>query len=208
MNQQQRDLDKGMNMDMQLNHEQQIQCSRPSSTYVVEESCTKMNLRVEKADIGNESVSKRVSASNSSARKMVELKYVTMLCHSLQVACTVLRTMVVPVVAMIKVHNMNVECVEDNNRCDNRAKVVGTKYTKPMIGEQSDLGLREGSARAVNMLTEMWSKRESSLGEELSWKMAIMRRQDELLSGNGATTVQIPQPTPSSRSKPSRSTPW
>ena len=41
------------------------------------------------------------------------------------------------------------------------------------------------------MLTEMWSMRESSLADEMSRKMVIMRRQGELLSGTDATTVQI-----------------
>ena len=49
--QQQRDLDKGINMDMQLNPEQQIQSSRPSRIYDVE-GWTEEKLRVENADIG------------------------------------------------------------------------------------------------------------------------------------------------------------
>ena len=186
-------------MDMQLNPEEQIQGSRPSSIYDVEESCTKENLRVEKADTKFEFVSKRVSASNSSAREMVKLKEVmlgeskaqekTHICE--KVACTVLCTMVVLVLAKIKVHYVKVECIEDYTQCANRAKVVATKYTKAEVGEQTVPGLREGSARAVKMLTEMWTMRGSSLADELSRKMAIMRRQDELLSGNGTTTVQI-----------------
>ena len=69
--------------------------------------------------------------------------------------------------------------------------MVRVKYTEPKVGEQIVPGLREVSARAIKTLTEMWSMRESSLGEELSRKMVIMRRQDELLSGTDATTVQI-----------------
>ena len=41
MKQQQRDLDKGMDMDIQLNPEQQIQSSRLSSTHDVEEDPAK-----------------------------------------------------------------------------------------------------------------------------------------------------------------------
>ena len=37
-------------------------------------------------------------------------------------------------------------------------------------------GLREVSARTVKKLTETWSMRESSLGEEMSMKMVIMRQ--------------------------------
>jgi hypothetical protein len=104
----------------------------------------------------------------------------------MEVACTVLLTMVVLVLAKIEVHYVKVEYMEDYTQCANRAEVVGTKYTKPEVGEQTVPGLREGSARAIKKLTEMWS-----LADELSRKVAIMRRQDELLSGIGATTVQI-----------------
>ena len=155
-----------------------------------------------------------------------------------EVACTMSSTVVVMVLAKIRVHNMKVEC--DYTCCHNRDKVVGTKYTKPNVVEQVVPELEEVSARtvkmltemkvkvecmedytccdnrakiqpstamevvrikyteleevstrAVNQLTEMWSMRESSLGEELSRKMVIIRRQDVLLPGIDATTVQI-----------------
>ena len=71
-----------------------------------------------------------------------------------------------------------------------QAKPGMIKYTKPNVGEQTVPGLREVSAKAVKMLTQIWNLRES-LADELSKKVIIMRRQDDILSGTDVTTVQI-----------------
>ena len=94
--------------------------------------------------------------------EMVELKEVmlgeskaqekTHICG--EVACTVLCTVVVLVLAKTKVHNMKVECMEDYTRCNSTAmEVVMIKYTEPEVGEQIVPGLREASARAIKMRT-------------------------------------------------------
>ena len=44
---------------------------------------------------------------------------------------------------------MKVECVEDDTWCDNRARVVGTKYTEPKVVEQSGLGLERVMRHAL-----------------------------------------------------------
>ena len=101
----------------------------------MEESCTKENLRVEKADAGFEFVSKRVTVSNSSARRILELKE-EMLCESkaqyesqicVKLACTVLCTRLLLLLGKIKMKTSDMEHMEDYTRCDNRTKVVGTK---------------------------------------------------------------------------------
>ena len=70
-----------------------------------------------------------------------------------------------------------------------QAKPERIKYNKPNVGEQTFPGLREFSAKAIKKLTEMGSLRES-LADELSRKMATMKRQDDVLSGKDATARQ------------------
>jgi hypothetical protein len=105
--------------------------------YNVEESWAELNLRIENLAMNLFSSRGMASASNSSARKVVELQEV-MICECrapgkmqicVEVACTVLCTMVVLVLARIKI--------------DNRAKlstameVMKTKYTEPKAEELS-----------------------------------------------------------------------
>ena len=100
---------------------------------------------------------------------------------------------------------------ESNNRAkiqpSTPMKVLRIKCTEPKIGEQIVPGLGEGSARAVKMLTVMWSMRESSLADELSRKVIMMRSQDEILTGIDATTVQISTANTQPRLMSTRSTP-
>ena len=68
-----------------------------------------------------------------------------------KVACTVLCTRLLLVLVKIKMKTSDMEHMEDYTQCDNRTKVVGTKYT----GERMVPELGEVSARDVKKLTEM-----------------------------------------------------
>ena len=107
----QRDLArKGTNEGLLLKANDQIQAS---NVYIVQESWAEANLRVGNLAMNLSSSRGMTTASDSSARKMVELNE-EMLCECrapekiqicVEVACNVLCTMVVLVLAKIKIDN-------------------------------------------------------------------------------------------------------
>ena len=143
---------------MQLNPEQQVQSS---STFKITADMKHAVVMVVEQPKGLQLIAKdqnQVSSMNNEEMMLLECQAQEKTRIGVEVACTVLCTMVV--LAMMEVRNMKVECVEDNTEFANyeaklstAMEVVGIEYTEPKAEVLSNKNLSGIEASIVQIST-------------------------------------------------------